>query len=183
MPVFSSISNNSHNVSSHGLFSHQNRLVDNKQDNLDQDTSIQPTHLEIEKPESDDFQKQQEVQKLKARDQEVRTHEQAHLSAAGGLATSGASFSYQKGADGVNYAVGGEVNIDTAAIAGDAAATIRKAETIKRAALAPASPSSQDVKVAQQASAMANKARAELFQKNQEITGDEVKANKISLSA
>jgi len=44
---------------------------------------------------------QAEIRKLKARDQEVRQHEQAHLSAAGGLAVSAASFTYQKGPDGV----------------------------------------------------------------------------------
>lgn len=53
------------------------------------------------------------IDKLKARDTEVRQHEQAHMAAAGGLATSGATFTYQRGPNGVNYAIGGEVNIDT----------------------------------------------------------------------
>ncbi len=105
-----------------------------------------------------------EVQKLKQRDTEVKAHEQAHLSAAGGIASSGASFSFQRGPNGQRYAVGGEVQIDTSAVAGDPAATIRKADIIKRAALAPASPSSQDQKVAAQATSMAAKARAELLQ-------------------
>lgn len=129
-------------------------------------------------------EEQQKLQHLKSRDLEVKTHEQAHLSAAGSLALGGASFSFEKGSDGVNYAVGGEVNIDTSAVSGDPTATLRKAETIRRAALAPANPSAQDRSVANQASAMANKARAEQFQANQKLSdnGDETIASKISFS-
>jgi hypothetical protein len=46
--------------------------------------------------------------------------------------------------DGCDYALGGEVAIDTSAIAGDPEATLRKMEQIRRAALAPANPSGQD---------------------------------------
>ena len=106
----------------------------------------------------------QEVAKLKARDQEVKAHEQAHLSAAGGLATSGATFTYQLGPDGIRYAIGGEVNIDTSPVAGDPQATLRKAETIQKAANAPAAPSDQDRKVAAQAAQMAAKAQQEISQ-------------------
>ena len=53
------------------------------------------------------------IDQLKARDTEVRQHEQAHLATAGGLAVSGASYTYQRGPNGVSYAIGGEVNIDT----------------------------------------------------------------------
>ena len=129
-------------------------------------------------------EEQQKLQYLKSRDQEVKTHEQAHLSAAGSLAMGGASFSFEKGSDGVNYAVGGEVNIDTSAVPGDPAATLKKAETIRRAAMAPANPSAQDRAVASQASAMANKARAEQFQANQKLSdnGDETMASKLSIS-
>lgn len=109
-----------------------------------------------------------QIQTLKARDQEVRAHEQAHLSAAGSIAISGASFSYTTGPDGQRYATGGEVSIDTSAVANDPQATLAKAETIRRAALAPAQPSAQDHSVASKASAMANKARAELLQAYQD---------------
>jgi len=127
-------------------------------------------------------EEQQQLQQLKSRDQEVKAHEQAHLSAAGGIATGGASFTYQKGADGVNYAVGGEVSIDTSAVAGDPEATLKKAETIRRAAMAPANPSSQDRAVASQASAMANQARAELFQSHQDDSEKPDSAQTINFS-
>jgi len=66
------------------------------------------------------------ISELKQRDAEVKAHEAAHLTAAGGIATGGASFEYQQGPDGVRYAVGGEVNIDTSAVPGDPAATLQK---------------------------------------------------------
>ena len=108
-----------------------------------------------------------ELTELKQRDVEVRAHEQAHLSAAGGYATGGASFTYQKGPDGQTYAVGGEVGIDMSAES-DPNATIQKMQTIKRAALAPASPSSTDRQVAAQATVKETQARQELLQEQQE---------------
>ena len=98
------------------------------------------------------------ITRLKARDADVKAHEQAHRTAAGQLAGP-ASYSYQKGPDGANYAIGGEVSIDTSAIPNDPAATIAKESRVAAAALAPADPSAQDGKVA--AAAMAAIAQAE----------------------
>lgn len=125
------------------------------------------------------------IRELKQRDAEVRAHEAAHLAAAGGIATGGASFSYQQGPDGVRYAIGGEVNIDTSSIPGDPAASLRKADTIRRAALAPAEPSGPDMQVAASATAMAARAQIELMQKNQAAhNGDKDRlGTKIDLSA
>ena len=111
------------------------------------------------------------IQELKARDQEVRTHEQAHLSAAGSLASGGANFTFAIGPDGRRYAIGGDVQVDISAIPGDPGATIRKADQIRRAAMAPASPSTQDQRVAANATVMANKAQMELLQQNQQLDG------------
>ena len=105
---------------------------------------------------------QRRLAALKRRDSEVRRHEQAHLAAAGGYARSGASFQYVTGPDGKRYAVGGEVTIDVSSVPGDPEATIRKAQIVRRAALAPASPSPQDRRVAHDASKMELKARQEL---------------------
>lgn len=98
---------------------------------------------------------------LQRRDDEVRAHEMAHLSASGGLAVGGASFSYQTGPDGKRYAVGGEVNIDTSA-GRTPEETLQKAEQIRSAALAPAEPSAQDRKVAAEAGRMAAQARLDI---------------------
>ncbi len=110
-----------------------------------------------------------QVDKLKARDREVKAHEAAHKAAGGAHVQGGASFSYQRGADGVNYAVGGEVSISTSAVPNDPEATLRKAETIRAAALAPAEPSSQDVSVAAQASQMAAQARSAMLKESSPV--------------
>ncbi len=99
---------------------------------------------------------------LKARDQEVRTHEQAHANI-GGQYAGAPQYEFERGSDGKNYAVEGEVQIDVAKVAGDPQATIQKMEQVKRAALAPAEPSSADRKVANEASQKATEARAELL--------------------
>ncbi|HIF30317.1 MAG TPA: hypothetical protein EYG57_10025 [Planctomycetes bacterium] len=84
------------------------------------------------------------VKELQATDRKVRSHEMAHLAAAGQNATSGASFDLQKGPTGRSYAVAGEVSIDTSSVEGDPEATIRKAQIFRTTVLAPASPSSQN---------------------------------------
>ena len=104
---------------------------------------------------------QEQIQELAARDREVRAHEQAHAAVAGQYAK-GTSYTYQRGPDGVSYAVGGEVQIDTSEIPGDPEATLRKAQQLRRAAHAPADPSAQDARVAAQAAQMEQQARVEL---------------------
>lgn len=103
----------------------------------------------------------QVLQQLKNRDREVRAHELAHV-VAGGRYTSAAQFSYQRGPDGKLYAVGGEVSINNSKIPGDPRVTLLKAQTVSRAALAPANPSSQDRRVAAQAAVMIQQSRIEL---------------------
>jgi len=105
----------------------------------------------------------QQLQELKSRDREVRAHEQAHLSAAGSYATSGARLTTERGSDGKQYATSGEVSIDTSPVSGDLQKTIAKAQVIQRAALAPAQPSAQDRSVAAQAAQMETQARAEVI--------------------
>jgi hypothetical protein len=99
------------------------------------------------------------LQKLKARDAEVRAHEAAHAGAAGAHG-GGASFDYEVGPDGKQYAIGGEVPVQLQK-GRTPDETIRNAEQVRAAALAPAQPSSQDRAVAAQASAMAAEARIE----------------------
>ena len=107
------------------------------------------------------------VSELKQVDREVRQHEMAHMAAGGGMITSGASYTYQKGPDGVNYAVAGEVGIDTSA-GKTPEETIDRAQRIRAAALAPADPSGQDRAVAAKATQMEQAARMELAQQSQE---------------
>jgi len=107
------------------------------------------------------------VKELKAQDAEVRRHEEAHARAAGPYGGA-PGYQFQRGPDGGQYAIGGEVSIDVSPIAGDPEATIRKMEVIKRAASAPADPSGADRAVAAQANATAQAARAEMAKAREE---------------
>ncbi len=106
-------------------------------------------------------QRNAEIQQLKARDRAVRAHELAH-SSVGGRYAGAPNFTYERGPDGVLYAIAGEVPIDVSVIPGDPEATLDKMEIVRRAALAPVNPSAVDRAVAAQAIAQAARARAEL---------------------
>ncbi|MBO9426218.1 hypothetical protein J7444_15880 [Labrenzia sp. R4_1] len=115
---------------------------------------------------------EKQVQELKQRDREVRAHEQAHARV-GGAYASAPTYTFQQGPDGKRYAVGGEVQIDTSTER-TPEATIRKMRVVISAALAPAEPSGQDLRVAQQARSQLSEAQAELRQqKLEELRGDE----------
>jgi hypothetical protein len=112
-------------------------------------------------------EEQRVVTELKKRDAEVRRHEQAHKRVAGQYALGAPKYDYQVGPDGKRYAVGGEVALDTSEIPNNPSATIRKADQIKRAALAPEKPSAQDRRVASEAERMKAKAQQELREEKQ----------------
>ena len=118
---------------------------------------------EDSQPNSETAQQAKELQELKQRYQEVRVHEQAHA-AAGGRYAGAPSYQYERGSDGKSYAVAGEVQIDVSEVKGDPQATIDKMAIVKRAALAPAEPSSADRAIASEATQKAAAARAELAQ-------------------
>lgn len=107
-------------------------------------------------------EEQRIVSELQAADTNVRAHEAAHMAAGGGL-TSPASYTYERGPDNKMYAVAGEVGISTGE-GNTPQESLNKAQTIRRAALAPADPSPQDLKVAAQAASMEMSARAEILQ-------------------
>ncbi len=104
-------------------------------------------------PQKLDEDEKRQVEELKQRDAEVRAHEQAHMATAGSLAMGGPSYVFQTGPDGRQYAIGGDVKIDTSP-GRTPEETAQKAQQIRAAALAPADPSAQDLKVAAAASSM-----------------------------
>ncbi len=117
-------------------------------------------------------EEQAEVEDLKARDQEVRTHEQAHKSA-GGQYAAAPTYTYERGPDGKQYVTDGEVSIDIGEES-DPQATINKMQVVKRAAMAPAQPSAQDRRVYAEATQKEAQARQELNeQKAEEAQGGE----------
>jgi hypothetical protein len=112
-----------------------------------------------------------QLAELQARDRQVRAHEAAHTAAGGRYVTRGPKFSLQRGPDGRQYAVGGEVKIDTSPVPGDPQATLQKAQAIQAAATAPADPSNQDRRVALAAARMAARARLEILEKRRAEKG------------
>lgn len=100
------------------------------------------------------------IRSLASRDAEVRSHEAAHVAAAGGLAGS-PSYSFQVGPDGRSYAVGGEVSIDLSP-GQTPDETISRARRVRAAALAPGDPSAADLSVAAAAMSMELRAGEEL---------------------
>lgn len=125
-------------------------------------------------------EEQEQVDELKERDREVRTHEQAHKAAAGPHARGGPTYEYQRGPDGQNYAVGGSVDIDTSPVKGDPEATIQKAQVVRAAALAPAEPSAQDRKVAAAASRMLAEAQSDLIAEKMDSSTSKSSTSKFS---
>jgi hypothetical protein len=113
--------------------------------------------------------KQEEVAALKERDQEVRRHENAHKSVLGQHAAGGIQYELTTGPDGGQYAVGGSVPVDLSEEE-EPEETIAKAQTIKRAALAPAEPSSADRSVAAQASQLEASGRQKLQEEGEAET-------------
>ncbi|MCW9048186.1 MAG: putative metalloprotease CJM1_0395 family protein [Gammaproteobacteria bacterium] len=137
------------------------------------------TNIDSEDKKAEKLQRQENdnvLRQLRARDREVRAHEAAHTAAGGSLVRGGPSYTFQTGPDGRSYAVGGEVQLDVSAVPNNPQATLAKASQIRAAALAPANPSAQDVRVAANANQLASRARIDLaVQRREEAKLDENK--------
>ncbi len=127
-----------------------------------------------------ELQNLQEIEQLKTRDQEVRTHEQAHA-AIGGQYAGSPQYEYTTGPDNKRYITDGEVSIDISE-AQSPEQTLRKMEQVRAAALAPAQPSSQDLKVAAEAAQKALEAHSEIAAKNVEAQQGEEDESSISVN-
>lgn len=136
-----------------------NTQNDSAQDN-GQDASAGKENAEEKQQQQQQQTEQQQLTELKRRDAEVRAHEQAHASL-GGQYANAPQYEYERGPDGRRYAVDGEVSIDISA-ASTPQETIRKAQQVKAAALAPAEPSAQDLRVATEATQITLDARTEI---------------------
>jgi hypothetical protein len=142
-----------------------NTQNDSAKDN-GQDESAGKENAENEQQQQQQQAEQQKITELKQRDAEVRSHEQAHA-ALGGQYAGSPQYEYERGPDGKRYAVGGEVSIDISE-ASTPEETVRKAQQVKAAALAPAEPSAQDLRVATEATQIAIEARNEIASKKAE---------------
>lgn len=107
-------------------------------------------------------EQQKQLNELKKTDQKVRAHEQAHKTV-GGPYAGAIQYETVTGPDGREYAVAGEVPIDSSPVPNNPEATIRKMDVVVRAALAPPEPSSQDYAVARAAQQARLEAQRELL--------------------
>jgi len=125
-------------------------------------------------------EEKQTVDQLRKRDTQVRRHEQAHLVAAGQHAIGSAQYTYQIGPDGQRYAIGGEVQVDMAPVRGDPDATLRKAQQLQQAALAPVDPSGADRNAAMAAAQMVQQARQQIANETSEKQQNQIWLRKQS---
>ena len=101
---------------------------------------------------------QETIRNLKKREQAVIKHENAHAIAGGALAGR-PIYEYTQGPDGKRYITGGHVNMRSNSLETDPEKRIQQAQTLYRAALAPADPSPQDRLVAVNAKQLEMEAR------------------------
>ncbi|RMD46654.1 MAG: protein-glutamate O-methyltransferase [Aquificota bacterium] len=133
-------------------------------------------NLNLKKDTIEKQKQQQIINKLKTIEKRVIAHELAHKSV-GGEFTGAIRYKYVVGPDGKRYIVGGDVPIYIKK-GKTPEETIKIAEKIRAAALAPSDPSPQDLRVAAMATALEMQARAELYRKNME---DSKKGNNVNL--
>ena len=105
-------------------------------------------------------EQQRQIEKLAARDRDVRAHEAAHMAVAGALA-SGVEYTYQLGPDGKLYAVGGKVEVSIP-LGLTPEEELAEARQLRAAADAPTDPSGQDMAVAAKASQLEAGAQQEI---------------------
>ena len=122
----------------------------------------------LDRPEAETSQRpdtqsaqQAQLRELQLRDREIRQNELAHQ-VVGGRYADLSQLSFERGPDGQLYAISGDVSLDTAPVADDAQATIDKMRVVRAAALAPANPSPEDIRIALEAMRQMLEAQAEL---------------------
>ncbi|MEP7705623.1 putative metalloprotease CJM1_0395 family protein [Paraglaciecola sp. 25GB23A] len=147
----------------------QSQLFDGQQGGQNKDNASEQS---AGREDAENRQKEQQqadeaqVKELKQRDSEVRAHEQAHA-AIGGQHAASPKYEYETGPDGRQYAVGGEVSINISSGA-TPEETVRKMQQVQAAALAPAQPSAQDLRVASEAAQRSVEARNDIAQEKAE---------------
>lgn len=120
---------------------------------------------------------QNAVEQLKKRDREVRSHEMSHSANPDIITIGAAQYEYTIGPDGKAYATGGKVTLST----GNAKTpeeALSKAEALKKAAMAPGAPSSQDFQALNAAVSMEFEALNQIYSENKSIEKNSLSALK-----
>ncbi|WP_372769792.1 putative metalloprotease CJM1_0395 family protein [Pseudoalteromonas sp.] len=164
------------------------KITERKQQEKQEQQEQQSQQREENKQQQLAQKEAQALAQLKERDREVKAHEQAHA-AVGGQYAGSPSYEYERGSDGNNYAVAGEVPIDISEIPNDPHATIEKMQQVRAAALAPQEPSGADRAIAAEANQKMSEARADLntelsdfFKRDGEVEEEANAASKYDFS-
>ena len=166
-----------------GVVDVEGEVVDTSRDTQKPAEQEKKVSNEQKKPNGEEFTEEElkQIEDMKARDQEVRVHEQAHKSAGGQYAAS-PTYTYETGPDGKRYVTDGEVSIDVGEES-DPQATIDKMQVVKRAAMAPAEPSSADRQVYADASRKEAAARQELAEDKKKESEERIEKAKEAIGA
>ncbi len=115
-----------------------------------------------QEPDIQDSNKQRVIDQLISRDKEVRVHEASHSINPELIKIGSAQFDYTIGPDGKAYATGGKVTLSTG-ISRTPEEALSKAGALKKAAMAPGEPSSQDFQALNAAIAMEFESRNQIY--------------------
>ena len=112
-------------------------------------------------------EEQKIIGKLQIRDKEVRAHEMAHGTDPNLIKIGSTQFDYTIGPDGKAYATGGKVTLSTGSPNSPEDA-LAKAESLKKASMAPGEPSPQDFQALNAAISMEAEAINNLYSNNKD---------------
>ena len=118
-----------------------------------------------ENPNEPNSEEQRIIGKLQIRDREVKVHEMAHGTDPNLIKIGAAQFDYTIGPDGRAYATGGRVTLSTGSPNSPEDA-LAKAESLKKASMAPEAPSPQDFQALNAAIAMESEAQNNVYSDN-----------------
>lgn len=127
---------------------------------------------QLEQPEV-----KKELEQFRQTEKEVIAHEMAHKAVGSGV-TGPITYSHTIGPDNQRYIVAGEVSIDARSGA-TPEETVAILEKVRQAALAPAEPSPQDLRVAASAVAQIQQAKGEQISEQDEEVEQEPFANEV----
>lgn len=147
-------------------------------DNREKFVTANVVNVKIE--DSQDAELAREILKAQNWQNSVKQHERAHMQAGGEFAGA-ATYVYGKGPDGRTYITGGEVSMKVPS-GGDLDQLNYALERVKRAAMAPADPSPQDLATFSAAAARQGAVRAEIMKKKAIDQYERQKEDKLNRS-
>lgn len=105
------------------------------------------------------------------KDLENRDTQPHHVAAAAGYVRGRIHYEFQTGPDGLKYAIGNHVELDTSAIPNESEKTIQEPQVIRQTLLAGGEASSSDIELASAASSMEHQVGIEILEESNDKQG------------